>query len=85
MNPSQAFANRTARLVAEAVTPVYSTSTPAPKAREHLSAVEVESMYGGRLWSHMVESEVDAFIDGIHESDSLSDIDHSAKCWCFRG
>lgn len=82
MNPSQAFANRTARLVREATTPVYTTETT-PRVREHMYAVETESMYGGRLWRHMPDSEVDAYIDAIHESDSLSDVDHSAKCWCF--
>jgi hypothetical protein len=82
MNPMEAFANRTARLVQEAVTPVYSTSTP---AREHLSVVELEYIQGGRTWSRpMPDSEVTAYIDQFDpEVMSVSDIDHAAKCWCF--
>lgn len=60
---------------------VYTTNTT-PRVREHIMAVEVENDYGARIWSHMKDSEVDAFIAGIHKDDSLSDIDHSARCWC---
>lgn len=89
MNPSQAFANRTARLAREATTPVYSTTTPAPKQREHMVAVETESLYG-RHWSTMKESEVEAFISRLDDwfpgcderGTFLSDMDHSAQCWC---
>jgi hypothetical protein len=84
MTPTQAFANRTARLVKEATTPVYSTETK-PVVREHIIAVELDGMMG-RHWSEMAESKVDEFITtmtGDDEfSDGLSDIDHSAKCWC---
>lgn len=84
MNPNQAFANRTARLVREAQTPVYSTETKVAE-REHLSVVEMDSGMG-RYWSApMKDSEVDAYIDGTPQSYDVSDIDHAAKCWCFRG
>lgn len=82
--PAQVASARTARLVREAHTPVYSTSTPAPPAREHLSAVEVEFDTGGRIWHHMKESEVDDFIANLTEWEFFSDCDHSAKCWCQR-
>lgn len=80
MNPMMVAQNRTARLVREASTPVYSTSTP---AREHLSVVEVEFDTGGRFWTKpMPDSEVDAYIGDLPESMYLSDIDHAGKCWC---
>jgi hypothetical protein len=79
MNPMQVAQNRTARLVREATTPTYSTSTP---AREHLMMVEVETDTGYRHWATMRESQVDTYVSEIHPSDGLSDIDHSAKCWC---
>lgn len=83
MNPKTALANRTARLVREASTPVYSTVTK-PVVREHIMAVETDSMYG-RHWSHMPDSEVDEHIARmVSYGDELSDIDHSAKCWCFK-
>ena len=84
MNPASVAVARTARLVREAATPVYSTSTPAPKAREHQMAVEIDSLFG-RHWSHMPESEVDAYIErsvGGYDEAELLDIDHSARCWC---
>jgi hypothetical protein len=82
INPASVASARTARLVREASTPVYSTSTPAPKAREHLHAVEIEFDTGGRLWTSMPEGEVDGYIADLPESIGLSDVDHSAKCWC---
>lgn len=79
MNPMMVAKNRTARLVREAQTPVYTTSTPAPVEREHLTAVEIDTDFG-RYWSHMPDSDVDAFCDRY--PGEISDIDHSAKCWC---
>ena len=79
--PATVARNRSARLVAEATTPVYSTSTP---EREHVTAVEIDTMFG-RHWSHMPDSDVDSFIERYLAQDSdaaLSDIDHSARCWC---
>lgn len=78
-NPAQVAVAHSARIVREAATPVWSTSTPAPKAREHEMAVEIDSDFG-RFWSTMPESEVDEFCDRY--PGELSDIDHSAKCWC---
>jgi hypothetical protein len=80
MNPITVANARTARLVREATTPVYTTATR-PVVREHIMAVEVDSGMG-RYWTSMPDSEVDAFIDGLAPSYDLSDIDHSAKCWC---
>lgn len=84
MNPMMVAQARTARLVREATTPVYSTETkPAPE-REHITAVELEDDYG-RSWSHMPDNEVDAYINDMAILGyGLSDIDHSAKCWCHR-
>jgi len=80
MNPAAVARNRTARLVREANTPVYTTET---KVREHLSVVEMDSGMG-RYWSKpMPDSEVDAYIDATPASYDVSDIDHAAKCWCF--
>lgn len=84
--PAQVAANRTARLVAEAKTPTYRSETPAPAEREHLMVIEWESMYG-RYWGRPIpESQVneavrEALADTHYE---VSDIDHSAKCWCQR-
>lgn len=89
MNPMTVAQNRTARLAAEAATPVYSTSTPPAKPREHLMAVETDGMWG-RHWSTMKESEVGPFIDRLEAHDGedmhdyLSDVDHAAACWCFK-
>jgi hypothetical protein len=82
MTPSQAMANRNARLVREARTPVYSTRTP---AREHMKMVETDSSYG-RHWSRpMPESQVTAYIDSVCDADTyLSDVDCSSRCWCQR-
>lgn len=80
--PNNLVANRTARLVAEARTPTYTTATP---VREHLTVVEVEGDMGGRRWSRpMRDSQVNAYCDDLPEGYSVSDIDHAAKCWCFR-
>ena len=76
-NPAQVASARTARLVREARTPVYSTVTK-PVVREHITAVEVDDM--GRWWSHMPDSEVDAYCERYEGV--VSDIAHSAKCWC---
>lgn len=81
-NPAQVAANRTARLVREAKTPVY-TSTSKPAVREHFMAVEVDSGMG-RYWNTVPESQVDAFINSIPQSYDVSDVDHSLKCWCFQ-
>ena len=79
--PAQVASNRTARLVREAKTPVYTSQTT---AREHLTAVEIQVSDGGRYWSSMPDSEVDAFCDKAESyGNSVSDIDHSLKCWCF--
>lgn len=84
MNPMQVAKARTARLVREAQTPVYSTETK-PAVREHLSVIEIEYAGGGRAWSApMPDSEVDAYLDAHLRDNSVSDIDHAAKCWCFR-
>jgi len=82
MNPTQAFANRTARLLAEGAHKdrlAYSTETK-PVVREHITAVEIDNDFG-RFWSHMPDSEVDTFCDRY--PGDISDIDHSAKCWCM--
>lgn len=82
--PAQVASARTARLVREAKTPVY-TSESHPVERQHEMAVEIESTWG-RQWFFMPDSEVDAFIDE-HDKENemwLSDVDHSAKCWCQR-
>jgi len=83
ISPLTVAANRTARLVREATTPVYSTTTP---EREHLMVVEMDEEYYGRHWSRpMPESEVAAYIDSFPErSYEISDIDHAARCWCQR-
>lgn len=83
MNPSRVAQNRTARLAVEATTPVYSTETP---VREHMSVVEMEGDLGGRRWSApMKDSAVTEYIDGYDGTGySVSDIDHAAKCWCFK-
>jgi hypothetical protein len=78
MTPAQVASNRTARLVAEAFTPVYSTETK-PVVREHIMAVEIDDQMG-RFWSHMPESEVDEFL-ALYPG-GLSDLCCSAKCWC---
>ena len=78
MNPMMVAKNRTARLVREAKTPVYTTETK-PYVRPHVMAVEIDSMMG-RFWSHMPETEVDKFCSRY--PGDLSDIDHSTKCWC---
>ena len=83
--PAAVAANRTARLVSESKTPVYSTETPAPKEREHIIALEVESDMG-RYWVHVKESEVDATWAEYEEIGYwASDQDHSGKCWCSYG
>jgi hypothetical protein len=85
MNPAAVARNRTARLVREASTPVYSTETK-PRVREHLSVVEIEYAGGGRAWSApMPDSEVDGYLDRNLRDNSVSDIDHAARCWCFNG
>ena len=79
MNPMMVSKNRTARLVAEARTPTYSTATPvAPVVRDHIEAVEI-----GRTWHHMPSAEVEAFLSVGMRRNDLSDIDHSTRCWCF--
>lgn len=81
-NPAQVASARTARLVREASTPVYSTTT-AP--REHLYVIEWEADTGGRFWSQpMTEAQAEA---EMKEADAfgmygVSDYDHAAKCWC---
>lgn len=81
MTPAQVASNRTARLVREVSTPVYTTSTK-PVVREHMTAVETDSPYG-RHWSHMLDSQVEEFLANVIVGDTeLSDIDHSGKCWC---
>ncbi len=84
MNPMQVAQNRTARLVREATTPTYTTVTP---VREHMMVVELEHEWGGRIWSKpMPDSAVDAYLDSYEGSSyGVSDIDHAAKCWCFKG
>lgn len=79
MNPMQVAKARTARLVREAQTPVYSTET---KVREHLTVVEMDSGMG-RYWSKpMPDSEVEDYINRTPQSYEVSDIDHAARCWC---
>jgi hypothetical protein len=81
-SPAQVAANRTARLVREAQTPVYSTET-AKAEREHLTAIEIDSGCG-RYWITVRDDQVDAAIDEVPQSYGISDIDHSGKCWCFK-
>lgn len=84
MNPKMVAQARTARLVNEATTPIYTTSTPTrPLFREHRMAVEWDSVHG-RAWNvDIAQDEVNDFIDE-HESDvyALSDVDHWTGCWC---
>jgi len=85
MNPMIVAQNRTARLVREATTPTYSTSTPAPVAPKvyHMQVVEMDSGCG-RYWSKpMRENMVNDYIDRTPPSYSVSDIDHACACWCF--
>lgn len=80
--PAQAMANRTARIVAENKRPVYrSESKEIGSEKRHQIAVEIDSVWG-RWWSHMAEDKVDKFINNLNDGESVSDIDHSAKCWC---
>lgn len=83
MNPMDVAKNRTARLVREAATPVYTTATK-PVVREHLMAIEWEWDMGGRFWETVPESKVDGILEeaGLSTTKFLSDLDHSAKCWC---
>ena len=78
MNPMIVAKARTARLVREATTPVYTTVTK-PRVREHITAVEIDGDLG-RFWAHMPDSEVDEFCSRY--PGDLSDIDHSGRCWC---
>jgi hypothetical protein len=83
INPNTVALARTARLVREAATPVYTSTRESELAkRVHMHAVEVEFETGGRFWSHMPATDVDDYIRGMGEGTGLSDIDHSAKCWC---
>lgn len=79
MNPSQAFANRTARLLAEGAHKPRVAYTSEAKPREHLTAIEIDEDMG-RFWLHVPDSEVDEVLRRY--PDALSDIDHSGKCWC---
>lgn len=87
MNPTNVAVARTARLVREATTPVYSTSTPTPAEvlanYDHLVLVELDGMFG-RSRRVMRESETDAYLDGVLGSDAyeLSDYCHAAACKC---
>lgn len=86
-NPAQVMANRTARLVREALTPVYSTSTPPAPAggRAHTKIVEMEYPSGYRTWSApMAEGRVNDYIDSFGDLAMLSDIDCSFTCWCVK-
>lgn len=88
MNPNMVAQNRTARLVREANTPTYTSETPTPapaRAREHLMAVEWDSVYG-RAWNvNIPEGDVNAHIrDYSNEVYALSDVDHWTGCWCFQ-
>lgn len=65
--------------VREAKTPVYTSETP---KREHFMAVELEFTEGGRFWDSMPESKVDQYIKDRAGYTYLSDVDHSAMCWC---
>lgn len=85
MNPKNVASARTARLAREVSTPVYSTSTPAPK-REHVTMIEMaDSVH--RMWTgpYMGASEQRAGIEywGLIGY-SISDIDCSVKCWCTK-
>lgn len=83
MNPAQVHANRTARLVKEAKTPVYSSASAAPRERQHKMVVEMEHEQGGRSWSgSMDEDKVNAYIDSFPAGYMLSDVDHAGNCWC---
>lgn len=79
MNPLMVAQNRTARLAREASTPVYTTVTP---VREHVEVVELEHEYGYRTW--VSTKEADTLLALPNTEYSVSDVDHSAKCWCFR-
>lgn len=87
MNPMQALANRTARLVAEANTPAYTTNTPNEAERlaayDHMVMVELDGIYG-RSRSIMPESETDAYLDAMLGSDAyeMSDYCHACACKC---
>lgn len=79
MNPTQVAKNRTARLVREAQTPVYSTSTP---AREHRMMVESDNDYGRSWHGPMMESSANRFADRLADRGEFSDIDCASSCWC---
>jgi len=81
MNPLAVAQARTARLVREAQTPVYTTRTPKAQPRPHIAAVEIDGDYG-RHWSHMPENEVDDYLARLMPGDGLSDLCHSPRCWC---
>ncbi len=87
MNPIMVAQARTARLVAEGAHKprvAYSTATK-PYVREHITMVEVETDLGGRYWRSMPDSEVDTYIGEMEAIGyGVSDIDHAAKCWCFK-
>lgn len=82
-NPLKVATARMDRLIAEALAPAYTTTTPPVKPYVHIAAIELDGMYG-RSWSHMPETEVDAFLDAMLGSDAydLSDWCHSSKCKC---
>lgn len=78
ISPLTVAANRTARLVREANTPVYSTTTP---VREHVFMVELEdSVYGSRHW--VSDHEADVLLALPSAPYVFSDRDHSTSCWC---
>lgn len=83
-NPKQVASNRTARLVREAHTPVYSTQTATLEVdRPHTKMVEMEFDSGYRTWSSaMPESAVNGYIESFMGVAMLSDIDCSFTCWC---
>lgn len=86
-SPAAVASARTARLVREAATPVYSTSTPTEAERlanyDHLVLVELDSDFG-RSRQVMRESETEAYLDGVLGSDLywMSDYCHAARCGC---
>lgn len=80
--PATVASARTARLVRESQTPVYTSETP---KREHLMVIEWEADTGGRYWTRpMPESKAEAELaeKDLYGFYSVSDYDHSSKCWC---
>ena len=63
MNPSKVAQNRTARLVREAATPVYSTVTPVPDPNERMARIMWSENYTGPDFCHVCRRCTDHFAE----------------------